>query len=284
MKIAVTGCNGAVGQRVVLWALRTGHVVVGIDNVVKDNVPFRRDPQFTFLAIDLTGFEETLQALEGCDAVVQLAAIRQPFDYKVKTHNCNVVISWNVLRAAAELGIERVAQASSVNVLRAIYSVKPQFEYFPIDELHPTLPDEPYGLSKLVAEMQADTIVRRYPKMRVASLRLHFSVPTRAQAYKKDYERVKGDLWSYVQEDSGAEAFIRAITMENDEWRGHEKFFIVAPRVAADEDWLELKEAYFANVPVNEEWVKHDDKGFFDCSKAERFFGWVHMDYDNIVN
>lgn len=80
----------------------------------------------------------------------------------------NVVISWNVLRAAAEvrrigvphvcvwptescsqLGIERVAQASSVNVLRGVYSVRPQFDYFPIDELHPTLPDEPYGLSKL---------------------------------------------------------------------------------------------------------------------------------------
>ena len=79
----------------------------------------------------------------------------------------NVVISWNVLRAAAEvsrpvpdarvwqagsrsqLGIERVAQASSVNVLCAGYSVQPQFDYFPIDELHPTLPDEPYGLSKL---------------------------------------------------------------------------------------------------------------------------------------
>jgi nucleoside-diphosphate-sugar epimerase len=79
----------------------------------------------------------------------------------------NVVITWNVLRAAAEvsrlvpdarvwqagscsqLGIARVAQASSVNVLRAGYSVQPQFDYFPIDELHPTLPDEPYGLSKL---------------------------------------------------------------------------------------------------------------------------------------
>ncbi|KAF8440299.1 hypothetical protein L210DRAFT_3401371 [Boletus edulis BED1] len=279
MKIAITGCNGMVGQRVVLRALQTSHTVVGIDNVAKEGTEFRHDPHFIFILADLTHFEETLKAFEGCDAIVQLAAINQPIDYKVNTHNRNVVISWNVLRAAAELGIHRVAQASSVNVLRGVYSVQPQFDYFPIDERHPTLPDEPYGLSKLIAEMQADTIVRRYPRMRVASLRLHWSIPTRARAYRKDNEKAKGDLWGYVQEDSSAEAFLRAVTEENDEWKGHETFFIAAPQVAADEDSLELKQKYFPDVTVREGWVKSGRRGFFDCSKAERFFGWVHRDY-----
>lgn len=80
----------------------------------------------------------------------------------------NVVLSWNVLRACAEvcilekslspfqtspfrdqLNVTRVAQASTVNVITMVYSEKPKFEYFPIDERHPTLPDEPYGLSKV---------------------------------------------------------------------------------------------------------------------------------------
>ena len=30
-----------------------------------------------------------------------------------------------------------------------VFSVQPKFKYFPIDENHPTEPDEPYGLSKL---------------------------------------------------------------------------------------------------------------------------------------
>jgi len=279
MKIAVTGCNGRVGQRVVLRALQIGHVVVGVDNVAKEDTKFRHVLRFVFTPADLTSFEEALEAFQGCDAIVQLAAISQPIDYKVNTHNRNVVITWNVLRAAAELGIERVAQASSVNVLRAGYSVQPQFDYFPIDELHPTLPDEPYGLSKLIAEMQADTIVRRYPNMRVASLRFHWSVPTRTQACQTSHQRPKGELWSYVQEDSSAEAFVRAVTVENVEWKGHEKFFIVAPQVAADEDWLELKQKYFPDVPVKEGWVKNGGGGFFDCSKAKRILGWVHSDY-----
>ncbi|KIJ66745.1 hypothetical protein HYDPIDRAFT_174118 [Hydnomerulius pinastri MD-312] len=283
MKIAVTGCNGRVGQRVVLSALRTGdHSVVGIDTVANPDTEFASDPNFTFVHADLKEFEEALRAFDGCDAIVQLASVSHPVDWKVNTHNSNVVITWNVLRAAAELGITRIAQASSVNVLRGVFSTEPHFEYFPIDEDHPTLPDEPYGLSKLIAEMQADTIVRRYPNTRIASIRLHWSVPTRRRAYRQNMERARGDLWSYVQEDSAGEAFVRAVTVDGEAngWeRGHEKFFVVAPQLAADEDWLELKEKYFPGVSIREGWVENGAKGFFDCSKAERVLGWVHKDY-----
>ena len=51
--------------------------------------------------------------------------------------------------ANSQLGINRVAQASSVNVITMVYSKKCDFKYFPIDEMHETNPDEPYGLSKL---------------------------------------------------------------------------------------------------------------------------------------
>lgn len=87
MKIAVTGCNGLVGQPVVLRALQTGHIVVGVDNVPKEDTEFRHDPHFVFVPADLTSFEEALRAFDGCDAIVQLAAISKPMDYKVNTHN-----------------------------------------------------------------------------------------------------------------------------------------------------------------------------------------------------
>ena len=48
-----------------------------------------------------------------------------------------------------QLGIARVAQASSVNVVRLVWSVKPKLYYLPLDEEHPREPDEPYGLSKV---------------------------------------------------------------------------------------------------------------------------------------
>lgn len=78
--------------------------------------------------------------------------------------------------------------------------------------------------------------------MRVASLRLHYSTPSRSYAAERpdSFNRSKNDCWGYVQEvsqrgifalhhkqfvqDSGAEAFLLAIANENDRWSGHERF------------------------------------------------------------
>jgi len=49
----------------------------------------------------------------------------------------------------AQLGIRRIAQASSVNVVQLVWSKQTTLHYLPLDEDHPREPDEPYGLSKL---------------------------------------------------------------------------------------------------------------------------------------
>ncbi|KAJ3972711.1 NAD(P)-binding protein [Lentinula raphanica] len=291
MRIAVTGCNGEVGKRVVKLAIQSGHDVVGLDLAAG---PFTDDlltaPQslnFTYLQVDLTDYQASLAAIRGCEGIVHLAALRSPSDYVVATHNTNVVISWNVLRGAAELGINKIAQASSVNVITMVYSKKCEFKYFPIDEAHPCLPDEPYGLSKVICEMQADTLVRRYPSMRIASLRLHWSLPDTTKARSRDPSgRAKEDLWGYVQEDSAAEAFLRAVVEENGKWTGHEAFFVVSPNHAYWEgqsqygsiDSKDLREKYWPDVPIKEGFDVSGTKGFFDCGKAERLLDWVHND------
>jgi len=282
MKIAVTGSNGSVGRRVVVNALKQGHIVLGIDNSPPAiDEAFSTDPNFTFVQLDLRDFDDTLKVLKGYEGVAHLAAYPNPTDYMVKSHNANVVISYNVLRACAELGINRVAQASTVNVITLVYSQGPHFEYFPIDEDHPCLPDEPYGLSKVISEFQADSIVRRFPSMRIASLRLHWSIPTRAKALSLDPARQRYDLWGWVQEDSGAEAFLLAITQDNGKWHGHERFIIAAPDIASlDFDTKELREKYWADVRVREGKDVSGRKGFFDCEKAGRLLGWVHKDVD----
>lgn len=126
--------------------------------------------------------------------------------------------------------------------------------------------------------MQADTIVRRYPHMRVASLRPSWSIPSRALATREDPERRKNDLWGYVQQDSCADAFLRAATAEGGAWSGHEAFFIAAPGLTEDDDPVALYEKYWTHVPIKE--GKDIRKGFFDCSKAERILGWVHQATD----
>jgi nucleoside-diphosphate-sugar epimerase len=159
MEIVVTGANGLIGRRVVLLALQQGHTVRGLDSSSTSKpVPpadaaadayVQSHPQYTSTDIDLRDYDETLRALKGAEAVVHLAGIPQPNINVVEAHNTNVVLSFNVLRAAAELGIARVAAASSVNALGLVYNQTRQFDYLPVDEAHPCRPDEPYGLSKL---------------------------------------------------------------------------------------------------------------------------------------
>ncbi|KAG6833367.1 hypothetical protein H0H87_007984 [Tephrocybe sp. NHM501043] len=277
MKIAVTGSNGRVGKCVVKLALQRGHTVVGVDYSPRAENAFDNHPKFIFTQADLKDYEETKRVLAGVEGVIQLAAFPDPGDYGVTTHNSNVVISWNILRSCAELGINRVAQASSVNVITMAFAQKCDFHYFPINEEHSCNPDEPYGLSKQIAELQAASIVRRYPSMRVASIRLHWSVPHRDVANYEDPARRFNDLWGYVQEDSGADAFLLAVTSEIG-WSGHEAFVIASPTLASNLNNETLRKQFFPNVPIKDAKFLKGKAGFFDCGKAKRLLGWVHSD------
>ncbi|TFK49915.1 NAD(P)-binding protein [Heliocybe sulcata] len=290
MKIAVTGCCGRIGRRVVLAALKEGHTIIGVDSAGLTAAPpeepeldFTANPAFTFHNVDVRDYDQVVGALRGCDAVIQLAGQPGPSkDNPVVTHNTNVVITWNILQAAAELGIKRIAQASSVNAIGFVFNSSHRFRQFPIDESHPCEPDEQYGLSKLICEMQADALVRRHPSIRVASLRLHWSIPTREYPiqFTSNPARTAADLWGYVQEDEGARAFLLAISPENDQnWSGHEIFFIVASETRGmreAKDSAALKEEWWPDVPCREGWKPEGKGGFFDCSKAARLLGWKH--------
>ena len=91
MKIAVTGCNGSIGTRVVLMALARGYSIVGIDytpmpDVLSDLLPEHKG-NFAFHQADLKDYAVVLKLLEGCDGIVHLAAMRTPGDYAVAAHN-----------------------------------------------------------------------------------------------------------------------------------------------------------------------------------------------------
>ena len=94
--------------------------------------------------------------------------------------------------------------------VRAIQSVRPCSR-----NPSPLPPPSSGPLARRILELQGETIVRRYPSMRVASLRLSWSLPSRQDAMRDDPQARMTDLWGYVQEDSGAEAFLLALTVED---------------------------------------------------------------------
>jgi UDP-glucose 4-epimerase len=251
-----------------------GHRVVGFDRVepTEPSPPHVRE-----VTGDTTSYDQLARAFAGCDAVVHLAAYTNPYVAPVHVvHNDNVSSSYNALIAAQEAGIDVLCQASSVNAIGCHFSQAPHYDYFPIDEAHPTHVDDAYGLSKYICEIQADAVARANPTMRIASLRLHALVPDRAAILERQQRQSDGDvkgLWGYTTIDDAARACVAALTAQD---RGHEAFYVVAQRTASELTSPALHQRFYPEVPLKAELSGHE--GFYDLTKAERLLAWRPSD------
>ena len=123
MRIALTGASGRIGRRIADMALRQGHELVCVDQA-----PAPAELQHdgvTFIQSDMAHYEVLVDAFVGCEALIHMAAIPSPGRHPDHViHNNNVVGSYNAMRAAAEHGIMRICQASSVNAIGHAFSRK----------------------------------------------------------------------------------------------------------------------------------------------------------------
>ncbi|MEA3446039.1 MAG: NAD(P)-dependent oxidoreductase [Bacteroidota bacterium] len=272
IKIAVTGGSGFVGRAVIEMGLKQGHTFVNIDRSPPENGS--TIAKVPFIKTDITDYDALKKALHGCEALIHLAAINKPFSHPDhEVHNTNVVGSYNAMRAAIDLGITRICLASSVNAIGHVFSHSAKYNYFPINEHHPTYADDPYGLSKWICEQQAESLSRRYKNLSIASLRFHWivkdrSIPQRAYANPKE---AAANLTGYTLLDASARACLLFITAH---FQGHEVFFIIAPNTAVDNPSIELARVHYPDVPIRSNFS--GNCSFFDSSKAEKILGWSH--------
>lgn len=272
MRIAVTGSEGWVGRAVVAAALAQRHTVVAID---QSTAQPPAHPNVTFRGVDVTVHADLARAAAGCDALVHLAAFPSPVnrpDHEV--HNNNVTASYNALSVAASYGIKHVVLASSINAIGGIFSRQPRYDYFPVDEQHPTYNEDPYSLSKWICEIQADSFARRYEWMTISTLRLHGVSPdhrVETAASPMEWKYIVKHLWGYTTSAAAADACVRAATAT---FIGHESFFIVAPTTTVDIPSLELHAEYYPDVTITGD--LGGTRSFFDCAKAQRLLGWKH--------
>lgn len=272
MQIAITGGSGRFGQVVVAHLLARGHQPRNLDRAV----PPVASPGVPFIETDLNDLTALTEAIQGCQAVVHLAAFPGPWGPPPGVvYANNTIASYNILQATSSLGIKRVCLASSINALGGLGSRRGHFDYFPVDELHPTHNEDDYSLSKWVLEQQADSFARRFPDMTISSLRLHglASDPPVAQPTLHSAEEgpARG-LWGWTLIQEGARACELAIDAS---FQGHQVFFITAPRTTSAIATLELAQHAYPEVPVRGDLSGH--KSFYDCRKAARLLGWTHV-------
>lgn len=149
MRVMITGGAGLIGRALAAHLLERGFTVH-----LTDLVPETDTPHTSYAQCDITDFAAVRAQVRGCDAIVHLAALRNPlYAPGPDVYRVNTVGTFNVFEAAALEGLHRVVQASSINAIGCAWNIR-DFEpqYFPIDEDHPLATSDPYSLSKEQSE------------------------------------------------------------------------------------------------------------------------------------
>jgi len=268
-KVVITGGSGMLGRWVVKHFVEQGYEVLNVDSRRPD------EDLCPTLIVNLEDLGETYSALAGADAVVHLAAIpaahiRTP---EVTFRN-NVMSTYNVLEAASGLGIRKAVIASSESSYGIVFAVNPIApQYVPLDEEHPQLPQDSYGLSKIVNEQTAEMFNRR-SGIQVVSLRLGNVIPpewyARFPSFINNPEERERILWSYIDTRDAAEACRLAIETDG--------LGAVALNLASDDSSMAIRsrELLAQRYPGVTD-IRTPLEGYetlFSNEKAKRLLGW----------
>ena len=268
-RIVVTGGSGRLGQHAIRELLDHGYDVLSLDRVAP---PTKLCPS---LIADLRNYEEIYKALDGADGVVHLGAYQAPgLAHDSETFTNNVTAVYNILHAAAAVGVRRIALASSTAAFGFLYAPRPfPPDYLPLDEKHPCRPQDPYGLSKVVGETIADSFAALHD-MSIASLRfpgINFDPNFQGFAERWQDPRVKlGRFWSYI--DARDAATVCRLALEA-ELRGHHILLAAAPTSTVREPTDELMQRYFPGVRKTNQALEGNWSGV-DSSRAHELLGF----------
>ncbi|WP_461255052.1 UDP-glucose 4-epimerase GalE [Treponema sp. R80B11-R83G3] len=149
MNILIIGGAGYIGSHVAREFLDKGCNCAVYDNLssgLRENLFL----EAKFIHGDIHDYQSLLAAMksDAFDALIHLAASKAAGESMLnpeKYSRNNIYGTLNILNAACEAGIKRIVFSSSA----AVYG-EPQ--YLPIDEKHPTNPENYYGFTKLEIE------------------------------------------------------------------------------------------------------------------------------------
>ena len=240
-KVVVTGGSGRLGQFVIRELLASQYEVLSLDKLAP------REKLCATWLTDLRHAGDLFEALRGAYGVIHLGAYQAPnLAPDAETFSNNVSATYNVLRAAADLGVHRVVLASSTAAFGFIYAKKLWApDYLPIDEKHPSKPQDSYGLSKVVGEQIAESIVAVHPEMTVSSMRFpgvnfDLSYESFRERWKVPAARVSG-FWTYIDARDAAVACRLALEAK---FHGHEVIIAAASMSCMIQPMAELVAQY----------------------------------------
>lgn len=293
MRVFFTGGAGKAGRHAVAYLLERGHRVLnvdllpldisGVDNRIAD---ITDAGQIFDVMASYAGFDE-LEPGTGVpkfDAVVHFAAIpRLLLKSDNECFRVNTLGTYNVIDAAVKFGVGKIVFASSETTYGICFAEgerKP--DYLPIDEEHPTLPEDSYAMSKVVNEATARSFQSR-SGFDIYGLRINNVIEP--HEYKENFPKYLGNpvlrrrnIFSYIDARDLGHMVDRCLAVDG---LGYQVFNVSNDNHSVGLTTSELIAQFYQGVPLRKEMAQ--DQTFYANAKAKELLGfqpkhdWRHV-------
>lgn len=282
-RILFTGGSGKAGRHVIAYLVDQGHEVLNVDMTPLDH------PGVNTIIADITdsgqmfnamtsyaGFEdlETGDGPRPFDAVVHFAAVpRVLICPDNETYRVNTVGTYNVIEAAAKLGISKIIIASSETTYGVCFSdgqVDPRV--LPVEEDYDVDPMDSYGCSKVVNEVTARSFQRR-TGYDIYALRIGNVIEPHEYEVFPDFFRNpaqrRRNIFCYIDARDLGQIVDLCLAKDG---LGYQVFNAGNDTNSVDIPNTEILERFFPNVPVSRELGSHE--ALFSNRKIREVLGF----------
>ena len=283
MRILFTGGSGKAGKHSVAYLLEQGHSVLNLDQVNLDH------PKVLTRFADITdagqvfdvmgsyaNYDELAQGagVPKFDAVVHFAAVpRLLMTSDNECYKVNTLGTYNIIDAAIKMGVRKVIFASSETTYGICFAdgeVKP--DYLPIDEKHPTIPEDSYAMSKVVNEVTAQSFQRR-TGIDIYVLRINNVIEPHEYveifpAFMKDPDLRRRNIFSYIDARDLGQMVQKCLQTDG---LGYQAFNVSNDDHSVGLTSEELIKTYYQHVPFK---TNDIPKSFYSNEKAKRLLGF----------
>ncbi|MBF9030487.1 NAD-dependent epimerase/dehydratase family protein [Rhodobacterales bacterium HKCCE3408] len=285
MRILFTGGSGKAGRHAVRYLRDQGHRVLNLDQTPLD------EPGIETRIADITDAGQVHDAMtshialdeldngtdpQPFDAVVHFAAIpRILITGDAECFRVNTLGTYNVIDAALKAGVRKIVFASSETTYGICFAKgerKP--DYIPVDEEHPTVPEDSYAMSKVVNEASARSFQARSGAdiygLRINNVIEPHEYETKFPSFITEPEKRRRNIFAYI--DARDLARMVECCLETD-GLGYEIFNVANANTSVAAGSAELAARFYAGVPMTREMGAHET--FYLIDKAKRLVGFA---------